>query len=472
MAKAGKIFQCDQCETSFKYKHHLKNHVNICKGKKLYEVKSYNCELCSKAFTLKHHLKRHILICKIGKDTLFKCKECDIKLTIESEIQNHKEQCSNKFDCDFCEHRGYTKNMKRHYKTNHKGLTPSLTARPKPKKVNKCNKCLKLFFDKATLNRHTKNVHKSKKQLQFSDDVHIKEIQNENVKTPKKHVKFSDDVIIKEIPYTKASINSKLHDKILNMFENCEQFMLIFTNRHQAITLKELTIYIESKTKETFDIFAFRTLNSVFPESYSLYIHNNTVAIKVQKLRMTPSLINQRKKVLSENLKESQKYFYIDLIEFPQIKVGKNSKAKDIIKKNIIDIEHIEKELHNNVEVMDVKIKKVSSSLPKHLVDKIQEKQRIRNIRNLFFETNDWQIKKMPALARKINAIFISEQKSVLKKNILIEKSMFSETQSFASVEKDIDRLISESNGWLKIVATSYIKRIDSYNINDVCDSF
>ena len=454
MADLRKKFQCDNCKKTFKEKHHLKYHINSCKEKNMQEVKSYICEFCDKAFTLKHHRKQHISVCKNRTFTLFQCKMCDIKLEKKSEIQDHKTQCSHKFFCDFCDYVGYRNHKKRHHMSKHKGLTPKLSAMPQPPKVNKCDNCAKMFFDKSTLNRHIKNVHKPKKGIKIM-----------------KHVQFSDKLNITEIPVSKVNHKSlsALRDKIINIFKDCEQFMLIFTNRQQAIKLQELIHYIEVKTKQSFDIFAFQTLISVYPESYSLYLEKNEIYIKVKLFKMKPSLIIKREKVLLANLIESEKYNYIDLVEFPQPKVSKIFKAKDIIKENIIDINNIEKELLNSDDFIDVKENVVSSNLPKHLVEKVKENQRIRNVRDLFFIKTDWQKKKLPVLARKINSIFISEKKSVLKKKILIEKYLCSETQSFASAESDLERLIMASNGWLKTVSLSYIKRIDSYNINDVC---
>lgn len=219
-------------------------------------------------------------------------------------------------------------------------MTPALSSKPKREKVNLCVICSKTFFDKATLNRHKKNLHK----------------QNKIVNKHSKSVNFVDDVKIKEIPVTKAIIRPDLHNDIINIFDHCESVMMIFTNRQQCVTFNELTNFVERKTNRVFDIFAFRTLMSIYPESYTLYFQQNSLAIKVNAFKINPSLITKRKIILCEYLHESQKEVYIDLIDLPKPKVIQNYSAQKIIKDNIIKLEFIEENMCNNINVKDIKV--------------------------------------------------------------------------------------------------------------------
>ena len=56
----------------------------------------------------------------------------------------------------------------------------------------------------------------------------------------------------------------------------------------------------------------------------------------------------------------------------------------------------------------------------------------------------DWQLLRLERLARLVNKIFLSEKKTALKLEFLEEKLIHSDIKS------DLERLIKNSNGWLK----------------------
>jgi hypothetical protein len=63
-------------------------------------------------------------------------------------------------------------------------------------------------------------------------------------------------------------------------------------------------------------------------------------------------------------------------------------------------------------------------------------------------KTIDWQLKRMPTLARIVHYIFISEYKSAIKKEVLLEKIRYSDYSS-ANIEADFDRLVNKTDRWL-----------------------
>ena len=97
-------------------------------------------------------------------------------------------------------------------------------------------------------------------------------------------------------------------------------------------------------------------------------------------------------------------------------------------------------------------------------------KNAIKKKRELKMKTIDWQLKRLPTLARLIHNIFISEQKSALKKDFLFEKVKHSYYTSTHLVS-DFDRLVKQTGSWL-IPFKEWVKRRSKYDINNVCNVF
>ena len=56
----------------------------------------------------------------------------------------------------------------------------------------------------------------------------------------------------------------------------------------------------------------------------------------------------------------------------------------------------------------------------------------------------DWQIMRLPNLARELNEFLFQKKKLVIQHEVLLTKLNYSDT-----LESDIKRLIESSNGWL-----------------------
>ena len=116
-----KKFSCVDCNKSFKLKHHLKKHSEICKKIEETEVRPFSCDICDKKFKLKHHLNRHRAICKKG----YRCRECQIFYKNINEYDEHRKIYHMKYLCEYCDYVGHWKNEKRHMKAKHKGMSPT-----------------------------------------------------------------------------------------------------------------------------------------------------------------------------------------------------------------------------------------------------------------------------------------------------------------------------------------------------------
>ena len=78
------------------------------------------------------------------------------------------------------------------------------------------------------------------------------------------------------------------------------------------------------------------------------------------------------------------------------------------------------------------------------------------------FKIVDWQMKRLPTLARALNGVFVSEKKQVIKLESLLNKLNYSDR-----LESDIQRLIEFSNGWLSNHRGWVRKKQE--DINNVC---
>ena len=88
------------------------------------------------------------------------------------------------------------------------------------------------------------------------------------------------------------------------------------------------------------------------------------------------------------------------------------------------------------------------SSKFEELKEKIKRKNLIKKKREHNFKQIDFQLKRMNKLTNLVNKIFLSESRNSLKLEFLIEKIKQCEYSS-SSIGDDLNRLITESKGWL-----------------------
>ena len=82
----------------------------------------------------------------------------------------------------------------------------------------------------------------------------------------------------------------------------------------------------------------------------------------------------------------------------------------------------------------------------------------------------DWQHQRLDRLARLVTKKLYLQIKTALKGEFLEEKLIHSD-YSFSTVKSDLDRLIQNSNGWLK-VWKGWIKKNSSMYVTNVVKLF
>ena len=167
----------------------------------------------------------------------------------------------------------------------------------------------------------------------------------------------------------------------------------------------------------------------------------------VEKKPVTPSMLRFREQRMREELEEiiETKAKYIDLVEVPKPQKKVYKSAKEVLLANIVDFGD---ELIEKKESEDKKSKKMKMTLPE-IIQKVESRNKIVKERQAKFEQIDWQSKRLLELARLVNRIFISQEKSVIMYGALIEKIRY--VRGPSKVGCDSDLLIERSNGWLKI---------------------
>ena len=463
---ADRPFQCDTCEKSFKIEFHLKRHKTTCK-----QFSDYiKCEDCGKKLISKRVLKVHKASCNPSK--VYSCSECEKIFERYATLADHRKKHHSKTMCDFCDHVCHVTNLKRHMQNKHKGLRPNASMKPiKTEKKYQCEKCDKFFFDKSTLNRHMRShcfkcglcdkMFNNKGSMDEHIMVHQKQDEAARTNNKKdKTVAWSENIEdVKEIAFTKVPVNYETFEKILEIQKHTDNILMIYHNRGQNLRMEELSDYIERQTHKTLQESLLKAMLSVNPNLYLLSIYKKELVIQMKTLdkTVTPSTLASRRCNFKSAIKEINEVSrYIDLISFPEYKETKYKSAMEILKQNIVqfsdDEEDIEQDENQNPFAK--------------LMQKIQKKTEKKARRAKRFGQIDWQLKRLPKLARAVNSVYCSEQKSSIKFEILLSRV----GNNSRSTSSDLERLIKESKGWL-IRYRDWVKRKSSADINDICNS-
>ena len=551
-----RVFNCNKCPKTFKLNYHLQRHEISCKGFQSF----ITCPVCEDLFKSERTLKTHKLKCKETK--VYNCDICDKALKNYSELQKHRKDEHSKIECNICEEDIYFSNMKRHMKV-HKNETPATSSRKKKKKKEMttrfpCEICQKFFFDKSTLNRHSKThnltlvtsvkdqvltknpalpvevgdntlvdhvlpqvpLHKPG-QLVLSpggqdvdgleellhpgeagdhhsvdhavplhnhghmilppgpDDgleepIHPGEVGGHNLVDhalplvplhnpcqlflptvqeqlhpgevgvhPSVEVEHMEVVLEKKTEEYNIENNRSLDlenlEIILAVHKHMEALLLTLTNRGQAIQLAFLKTQITNIVKKHVSDEIIRAILSIHPEAYSLYVLDNIVHIELLSATrpIVPKMLEDRRSLFKDNIRAIYQngLCIVKLIDMPVTKSVIYKSALDIINENIIQCSSSSEsegdEFNDNEELS--RFERLSMKIKQKQLQKARRDKKLKDI--------DWQKNRLPDLARKINSLFIRENKSVL--NILTIYT------SLGEIDSDFQRLVSSSKGWL-----------------------
>ena len=103
------------------------------------------------------------------------------------------------------------------------------------------------------------------------------------------------------------------------------------------------------------------------------------------------------------------------------------------------------------------------------ILHKVLQKENKKKRREERFASIDWQKKRLPKLSWYVQSAFVGEKKSVMKRDILLEK-LTHMGYSSVDIDSDLKRLTSIKTSWLT-QWRGWIKKTSNFDINSVCDS-
>ncbi|XP_062553341.1 transcription factor grauzone-like [Armigeres subalbatus] len=171
--KNPNVFQCDQCNKSYKNVDYLKVHKENIHSSEDKE-QSFGCDECDKSFSKKYQLKQHQ-----EKHKKIQCQICNrflsTSLTLNAHMANMHSEKNRIMVCDFCGQEFLNKFCFDRHLDKHKGIeVPKL----------QCQICQKWYRGERNLQGHIENSH-NQKGRQFQCDICHKYYPND--RTMKKH---------------------------------------------------------------------------------------------------------------------------------------------------------------------------------------------------------------------------------------------------------------------------------------------
>ena len=141
---------------------------------------------------------------------------------------------------------------------------------------------------------------------------------------------------------------------------------------------------------------------------------------------------------------------YIDLIEFEVRMETPYKTAKQTIMENIVKFSDEDDNDDDQLYLEVLESNQNFTSGFERLKNLIEIKRIKKERREKKFAQIDWQAQRLDKLARLVNKIFVSEKKTALRVEFLEERLKNSD-YSISTVKSDLERLIRNSNGWLKV---------------------
>ena len=222
----------------------------------------------------------------------------------------------------------------------------------------------------------------------------------------KEHKQYHEGELSQKV--SKLNLRADNIIQILALQKHLEQLMLIISNRCQRITYSEIKDHLEKVTRTVVSDEILLALFSVDPESYKFYETNQTICVLIVSKHkpITPKVLEERRLVFKNNLKDlhNNDQVSISLISLPKIISQPYVSARNTIINNIIEFSVNDEKLEQKESNHEFKSKM------EEIKHKIKIKAAKKKMREDNFKKVDWQMKRLPSLARALNGVFVSEK--------------------------------------------------------------
>ena len=410
--------KCMKCGKVFDRNCRLIKHAEKC-------VKSMlTCNICYQEFFSKRTLRQHKKNGCEFRD--HRCKACGESFQGEKILTIHQTNCSMKVQCDFCDKFLFPKSLRMHIKRKHKHLTPSkLKHLSLKKEVQKktsfvCQICAVSYYDKSTLNRHTKQQHS--------------QLNNENIYAETERLEY----------------NEKVRETIIETFNTLD---LIFSvSAKKALSLPLLDEQFKRITRKALDINIVRILLASTPQLYTISKQKDDIQVYLVG-SLNPSAKEDRNKCLlgalgSVEARKNAGGTYIDARLITATPKPKYKSAVELIAENVVTVS-------DESEESEVETQGDSTQYEK-IVRKIRKKCNVKNKRNQEIEKRKpiWEAERLENMKRLLTKIFADATRKYLSVETVISKLRQSGYRSI-NVIKDVKKLAESGSFSLD---KSYIK--------------
>ena len=459
--KLDRPYKCLSCHSYFKLKWHLDSHIKICSTKR---PSKFECEKCHKKFVNNNKSRKfHEKTCKGKKE--YKCADCDLVFsTIQQNIVHKRKQHTTE-ECDFCDKKiKQGQNMRRHIKLIHPKLTPRsaklLELLKLQEKEDTCIAMQEKEMDEEDPDENLVQLGDEEVEHDFDEietnednpEVNLIQLGNEDVEhdfneilfepeegqtKSKKKVSWKKNLTtIVEIE-RKIKISKKMEEDIFSMLDVFKKFLPMQMSRRRFVELDMIKRNYERLSNKKFNEITFQTLVSLEKSSFQPVSLDDEIYVDISDIHIIEDIMKTKINQLYDDHVP-----YIDLAPLRERK--RYQSAQDILSKNVYKF--------SDDEIDDVAEEADDKNLPimERLLKKIERRNKKKRMRAMKIQAKmpNWQMDRLPKLARIINKIFVSQQKNLIKTEDLLERISNSEYRSM-NIVADLNKLVETTDGWL-----------------------
>ena len=228
-----------------------------------------------------------------------------------------------------------------------------------------------------------------------------------------------------------------MEEDIFSMLDVFKKFLPMQMSRRRFVELDMIKRNYERLSNKKFNEITFQTLVSLEKSSFQPVSLDDEIYVDISDIHIIEDIMKTKINQLYDDHVP-----YIDLAPLRERK--RYQSAQDILSKNVYKF--------SDDEIDDVAEEADDKNLPimERLLKKIERRNKKKRMRAMKIQAKmpNWQMDRLPKLARIINKIFVSQQKNLIKTEDLLERISNSEYRSM-NIVADLNKLVETTDGWL-----------------------